>query len=145
MEQFRRMYDEDSMRHVYVGGVLGVDMWAGEIALRLKETPGYGDLQLHTILPFTGHDARWDARSRERLAFLIRHSAECVTVGEGDSRESYLARNRYMVDRADVLLAVYDNERNLRSGTMYTVNYARKKSIPIVLIHPDTARITSVS
>lgn len=142
MEQFKQMYDEDGVRHIFVGGALGVDMWAGEIALRLRETPGYGDLKLHMALPFAGHDARWDARSRERLAFLIRHSAECVTVGEQESRESYLARNRYLIDHADMLLAVYDNEKNLRSGTMYTVHYAQKKKLPIVLIHPDTAQVS---
>lgn len=79
------------------------------------------------ILPYPGHDERWDARSRERLAFLIRHSAECITVGKAACRESYLQRNRYMVDHADCLLAVYDGERNLRSGTMQTVNYAKLK------------------
>lgn len=141
MEQFKQMYDEDGVRHIFVGGALGVDMWAGEIALRLKETPGYEALKLHMALPFEGHDAQWDGCSRERLAFLIRHSAECVIVGEQDSRESYLARNRYLVDHADMLLAVYDNEKNPRSGTMYTVHYAQKKKLPIVLIHPDTAQV----
>ena len=141
-DQFRRMYDEQGVRHIFVGGALGVDMWAGEIALQLKETPGYDELQLHIALPFEGHNAKWSMRYRERLAFLIRHSAECVTVCSMSSRESYLARNRYMVDNADFLLAVYDDERNLPSGTMHTVNYARKKNLPIVLIHPDTAQIS---
>lgn len=141
LDEFKRMYDEQEMRRVWVGGALGVDMWAGEIALRLKETPGYGELELCIALPFKGHDAKWDKRSRERLAFLIRHSAECVTVGKADCRESYLERNCYLIDHADLLLAVYDHQKNLRSGTMHTVNYARKKKLPITLIHPDTAQI----
>lgn len=142
LEQFKRMYDEQDVRHIYVGGALGVDMWAGEIALRLKEMPGYGDLQLHIALPFDGHDSKWDKRSRERMAFLIWHSTECVTIGKTNSSESYYARNRYMVDHADMLLAVFDNEKEMRSGTLHTVNYARKKQMPILLIHPDTARVS---
>ena len=47
-----------------------------------------------------------------------------------------------MVDHADCLLAVYDNDRNLRSGTMQTVNYARKRKLPIILIHPDSAAVS---
>ena len=47
-----------------------------------------------------------------------------------------------MVDQADYLVAVYDDKRNLRSGTMQCVGYARKNNVPVVLIHPDTANIT---
>lgn len=47
-----------------------------------------------------------------------------------------------MVDRADYLVAVYDDVRNLRSGTMQCVRYAQKNGVPVVLIHPDTASIT---
>ena len=45
-------------------------------------------------------------------------------------------------DMADCLLAVYDNDRSIRSGTGMTVNYARKKGLPITLIHPDKATIS---
>lgn len=142
LDEFRRMYDEQQVRHIYVGGALGVDMWAGEAVLRLKKMPGYGDLQLHIALPFNGHDSKWNQNSKERLAFLIRHCDECVTVCQTSSRDSYLARNRYMVDHADMLLAVYDNEKSLRSGTMHTVNYAQKRNLPIILIHPDTVQVS---
>lgn len=141
-DEFKQMYDEQRVRKIYVGGALGVDMWAGEIVLQLKETPGYGELQLHIALPFEGYDSKWNRQCRKRLAFLIDHSAGCVTVGNTGSSESYLARNRYMVDHADLLLAVYSDEKNLHSGTMHTVNYARKRNLPIVLIHPDTAQVS---
>lgn len=139
-DQFLSLY-EKGVRRFLVGGELGVDQWAGEIILRLKEQPEYSDIELVVVLPFPGHDEQWDARSRERLAFLIRHSAECVTVGKTAGQENYIQRNRYMVDHADCLLAVYDGERNLQSRTMQTVNYASSK-MPIVLIHPDTAAVT---
>ena len=48
-----------------------------------------------------------------------------------------------MVNHADFLVAVYDNERNLRSGTMQTVHYAEKKGLAIIMIHPDTGAVTS--
>ena len=47
-----------------------------------------------------------------------------------------------MVDHADFLLAVYDNNRKLRSGTGQTVNYALKQNLRIIFLHPDTAEIS---
>ena len=143
-DQFVALY-EKGVRRFLVGGSLGVDQWAGEIILRLKEEPEYSDIELVVVLPFPGHDEQWDARSRERLAFLIRHSAECVTAGKSAGRESYTQRDRYMVDHADCLLAVYDDENNLRSNTMRMVSYANSKGLCTVLIHPDTAVITALA
>ena len=140
-DQFIALY-EKGVRRFLVGGALGVDQWAGEIILRLKEQPEYSDIELVVVLPFPDHDEQWDARSRERLAFLIRHSTEHLTVGKIACRESYIQRNCYMVDHADCLLAVYDGERNLRSGTMQTVNYAKDKDKVIILIHPHTGVVT---
>ena len=39
-EVFQKLHDEESVRRFYVGGALGVDMWAAEEILRLKEQPG---------------------------------------------------------------------------------------------------------
>lgn len=142
-DQFAELY-EQGVRRFWVGGAQGVDMWAGEILLRLKETPGYGDLELHMALPGEKQGEAWDKRSRERLAFLIRHSKECVIVGKGLTAEDYRRRNQYMVDHADVLVAVYDDDHSIRSGTGMTVNYARKKELAVILIHPDTGATTNL-
>lgn len=142
-EQFAALY-EQGVRRFLVGGALGVDQWSGEILLRMKLEPEYRDIELVVALPYPGHDERWDERSRKRLAFLIEHSAEHITVGQKAWRESFIQRNRYLVDHADCLLAVYDNEKNTRSGTGMTVNYALNKHIPVMLIHPDSGELTRI-
>lgn len=129
---------EQGVRRFLVGGALGVDMWSGEILLKLKLEPDYKDVELVVVLPYPGHDDRWDERSKKRLAFLIEHSDECITIGQKAWRESFMQRNRYLVDHADCLLAVYDNERSIRSGTGMTVHYAETKKMSITIIHPDT-------
>lgn len=140
-DQFVLLY-EKGVRQFWVGGALGVDMWAGEILLRLKEQPEYNEIKLMVALPFEGHDAGWDERSKKRLSFLIQHSEKTVVVGEkGQAPEiSYRRRNEYMVDQADCLLAVYDNDRSIRSGTGMTVACAKKAAKSIIFIHPDTAK-----
>lgn len=142
-DQFILLY-EQGIRRFYVGGALGVDMWAGEILLRLKEQPEYSGLELVEVLPFEGHDDKWDAHSRQRMAFLREHSDFVIIVGERGFGDAYLDRNRYMVDHADCLLAVYDNNRKMRSGTGMTVHYAEKKGLPIILIHPDTGVVSKI-
>lgn len=77
------------------------------------------------------------------MAFLLEHCTEHLTTGTDSSAESYYRRNRYLVDHADCLIAVYDNNQNMRSGTGMTVRYAEKKGKPVTLIHPDTGRISS--
>lgn len=142
-EQFEGLYRE-GVRHFYVGGALGVDLWAGEVLLRLKEQPGFEELELFIVLPFAGHDKLWDERSCQRMAFLIRHSAQTVTLGQSGENAAalYKRRNEYMVDHADILLAVYDNDKAIRSGTGQTVHYAQRKGLPVILIHPDTAAVS---
>lgn len=142
-DQFVLLYQQ-GVRRFYVGGATGTDQWAGEILLRLKEQRGYSGIELIVAIPFAGHDESWDARSKARLAFLVEHSTNAVTVSDTPGPEAYKARNYYMVDHADVLVAVYDNDRSIRSGTGQTVNYARKKGLPMIFIHPDSGVVSSV-
>lgn len=51
-DQLVQLY-EQGFRQFWVGGALGVDMWAGEILLRLKEQPEY-ILRAHLFSAFLG-------------------------------------------------------------------------------------------
>lgn len=132
LEQFKRLYNEKGVRRFYIGGAMGVHIWAGELILQMKDQPGYSDIELVVVLPFSGHDAKWDVRSRKRLRHLLQSCAESLTIGEGSSPENYIKQNRYLVDHAEFLIAVSDGE-----GEM--VGYARKKGLGVLRIHPDTA------
>ena len=142
-DQFILLYGQ-GVRRFLVGGALGVDMWSGEILLELKKQPEYSDIELVIVLPHPDHDARWDERSKKRMAFLLKHCTEHLTIGTDASPESFDKRNRYLVDHADCLVAVYDNNRAVRSGTGMAVQYTEKLGKPVVLIHPDTGKIVSL-
>lgn len=142
-DQFILLY-EKGVRQFWVGGTLGVDMWAGEILLRLKELPEYSEIKLMVVLPFEGHDSTWDNRSKLRMAFLIKHSAKTVTIGASGQPPAvnYRRRNEFLVKQADCLIAIYDNDRSIHGGTGMTVNLAKKKGIPVICIHPDTGIVS---
>lgn len=140
-DQFILLYQQ-GVRRFLAGGALGVDMWSSEILLDLKNQPEYSDIELVIVLPHPGHDERWDVRSKERMGFLLKHCTEHLTLGTGSGAGSYYKRNRYLVDHADCLVAVYDNNRAIRSGTGMTVRYAEKQGKPAILIHPDNGYVT---
>ena len=138
-KQIIRLY-EMGVHHFWVGGALGVDMWAAEILILLKTQPEYSDISFTLALPFDGYDEKWDSHSKNRMQ-LIRHHAGIIVVSDKYGTAGYSERNHYMVDHADCLLAIYDNDRSIRSGTSMTVHYAEKKKLPIILIHPEHAKI----
>ena len=52
-----------SLIHIsfFVGGALGVDMWAGEQLLTLRAQTGYEDIKIIVVVPFIGYDSKWPA------------------------------------------------------------------------------------
>lgn len=142
-EQLAALYSQGIWRFC-IGGALGVDLWTGELLLELKEQPEYSEIEVVLVLPFKSYDRDWDPKSKHRLSVLRQNSAEVIVVGtsENSPTDNYRLRNQYMVDHAGCLLAVYNNDRQLRSGTMQIVNYARRKGLPITLIHPDSAKVS---
>ena len=140
-DQFTSLYTQN-VRRFYVGGCIGVDQWAGEILLQMQGQPGFSDIELILIEPFPDHDAQWDDWHRKRQSFLRSQCTERLVAGTAPQRRSFVARNHYLVDHADVLLAVYDNDRTAHSGTGQTVLRAEQQGIPVVFIHPDTGIIS---
>lgn len=139
-DQFISLYNQ-GVRRFYVGGALGVDMWAAEILLRLKEHPDYQDIELVEVLPFEGHDARWDERSRNRMSFLREHSDFVIIVSDKKDQNSYFKRSAYMVNHSDCLLAVYDNAQSVQSMTAMAVRLAHQRGLLITIIDPNSGKV----
>ena len=140
-DQFTSLYTQN-VRRFYVGGCIGVDQWAGEILLQMQGQPGFSDIELILIEPFPDHDAQWDDWHQKRQSFLRSRCTEQLVAGTVPERRSFVARNHYLVDHADVLVAVYDNDRTAHSGTGQTVLRAERQGVPVVFIHPDTGIIS---
>lgn len=121
----------------YTGLAQGVDTWAAQIVLQLRErNPG---LRLHCVLPCQDQTENWEAVAKE-LHQHIQHQADTVvTLSEKYYDGCMLVRNRYLVDHASVLLAVYNG--SWRGGTAMTVRYAKKLRKEIIVINPKTRTV----
>lgn len=122
----------------FTGGADGVDCWAAEIVLTMREkNPA---LTLHCVLPYEGQADRWNAPAQERYYSILKRADSVTYV----SREYYdgclIDRNHRLVEAAELLLAVFNGVR--RSGTGATVNYARKLGREIIIIDPISRKVS---
>ena len=114
------------------------DTWSALSVLALREkNPA---IKLHCILPCTAQAEKWSASSRELYHSILERADSVVYVSRDYHKDCMLDRNRFMVEHADLLLAVYNGVQ--RSGTGATVNYARKMGREIIVIDPITRLIS---
>lgn len=137
-EQIKILYSE-GVRLFYVGCAVGVDTWAAEIILDLKQQPDYLDIELFCAVPFPDHSERFTAGQKKRYQHILSQCDKQEIISRKFSPVAYKRLNYYMVDNTQYLVAIYDQDKSDRSGLVQTVNYAIKKNLQIVYIHPDTA------
>lgn len=134
-----RLYEQNEVRIIWVGGAAGVDTWAAEIVLELRQQEKYQDLELHVAVPFPDHGETFAPKQKERYQRILKECTDSVVVCNAHRPDAYKRRDYYMVDRSDCGIAVYDLDRSVRSGTGMTYNYAtKKKQLPVTVIHPDS-------
>ena len=141
--EIKWLNDNQGIRGVWVGGAMGVDTWAAEIVLKLQKQSAYKDIALYVAIPFPEHGADFPPKQKERYQHILKECTDSVVVCRSFRPDAYKRRDYYMVDYSCCGIAVYDQDRSIRSGTGTTVNYAaKKKDISMVFIHPDTAAIS---
>ena len=114
------------------------DTWSALAVLSLREkNPA---IKLHCILPCTAQAEKWSASSQELYRSILEQADSVVYVSRSYHKNCMLERNRFLVEHASTLLAVYNGVR--RSGTSATVNYARKMGREIIVIDPITLLIS---
>lgn len=121
----------------YSGMALGSDLWCSRIVLNLRQNNPA--LNLHCILPCEEQECKWSPSAQEQYRTILSQADEVVYVRRTYSSDCMLERNRYMVDRAGILLAVYTGA--YRSGTGMTVRYANKMGRKTIIIDPKTGII----
>lgn len=107
------------------GGALGVDIWAAETVLRLRENL---PLTLIAVLPFPGYNADVTENSYRQT---IGASDRILCVEPVRRMAALSARDRYMIDHSSRLIAVYDEHSRIHSGTWRALCYAREKQLDI--------------
>lgn len=116
------------VRTFLCGMALGFDLLCAEEVLLLREEL---PVRLVACIPCADQAARYPKSARERYERILDRCDERAVLHERYCDGCMFERNRYMVDRADLLLAYFTGRRG---GTKYTVGYAEKRGIPVYLI-----------
>jgi uncharacterized phage-like protein YoqJ len=142
-ERIKTLYG-DGVRRFYVGCAVGVDTWAAEIIIGLKQQAEFANIELFCAIPFPDHDERFTAGQKKRYRRILEHCAYKETINRHYSPTAYKRLNYYLIDNAQCVIAVYDQDKSSREsrGLVQMVNYAIKSSRIISFINPDTAEIS---
>ncbi len=132
----RLLLSRDYTRFV-TGMAQGFDTWVAEDVLALRDAFPERGIILHCAVPFPTQAAMWEKADRIRYEGILARADETVTVTPHYNRGAYHARNRYMVDMAEVLVAAYDGKSG---GTRYTVEYACGLGRQVLCIDPATGK-----
>lgn len=117
---------QEGFRTFITGMARGVDIWAGELILRLRSS--HQDVRLICALPHPDFEKSWDTEWQDRYN-VIRDQADYeATICESISKYAYQRRNEWMVDHSARVIAVYNGTKG---GTRNTIEYAVKNNVNI--------------
>lgn len=114
---------ESGYRLFISGGALGVDLDFAEAVLRAKKI--HPEVMLELALPCEGHSVGWSERDKIRLAIIEHEADEVITLSRKYTTTCMDVRNRYMVDKSDLVYAFWSSGE--RGGTKNTLAYAKKR------------------
>lgn len=114
------------------GMARGIDIICGELVVSILDE--YPNVSFCCVLPYRNHGQRWPSSWRDRHNALLSKAHWIDCLNETSHRGCFHQRDRYLVECADALIAVYDGRAT--GGTAYTVQYARKIGVEVIAIDP---------
>lgn len=118
---------QEGYRHFLCGMAQGCDLYFCESVLALRGV--HPEVTLEAAIPCPTQAAAWPPDQRERYARLVASCNYETMVSAQYTTSCMHRRDRYMVDHASLLIAVFDGSPG---GTRYTVEYAMRRGVPIV-------------
>ncbi len=132
-----KLYLEAAIRHAITDGLnvfltgacRGVDLWAGQIVIQLRDN-GW-PIKLICACPYDGFEKGWRQEWQEQYRNVLAAADFVKYVCQEYSNSCFQVRNQYMVDHSSRVIAVYNGQK---SGTRNTIEYAVKVGVPVVYI-----------
>lgn len=126
LEQRLRVLLEDGLEWVIISGQWGVELWAGELVLELKDE--YPDVQLAVLTPFLNQEQNWQEEKQEYYHMILEQAdyVNSITQREYEGPWQFRAKTQFLLDHSDALLVLYDEEKE--GSPKYLLEEARKRA-----------------
>ena len=108
---------------------MGFDIIAAELVLLLKKAYKKAKIKLICVLPFKTQSEKFPMEWKKRYDKIIEKADEVICLAENYHPSNYQVRNKYMVDRSDIVVTWFDGQSG---GTKNTITYAEKKGKQII-------------
>lgn len=128
-ERVKYLVEKEKVTNFYCGMALGFDTLACGYLLKIREQ--YPQVKVIACIPCPEQADKFSIRDKRIYESLLKDCNEKIVTSECYTNACMHIRNRYMVDHAEFLIAHCTRERG---GSAYTVNYARKKGIPVFFV-----------
>lgn len=113
------------------GMALGVDTVFWEVAAKLRKSNK--NIKIEAAVPFVGQEKKWTEESQKQYKRMLSESDKVTIVSEGGfATYKMMARNRYMVNKSDIVIAVICKETG---GTAKCVKYAKEHNKVVIEIN----------
>lgn len=120
------------IRYFGSGGARGFDLMAADVVLQLKKE--FPHIRLIMVLPCQDQTRGWKGEDIRHYERILTQADKVVYLQEKYSPGCMQKRNRHLVNHSSVCVAYCTRNTG---GTAYTLRYACKKGVRIVLLNRD--------
>ena len=129
LEKEIRKAVSDGLNVFITGMARGVDIWAAQIVLKLRDEGC--NVRLICTCPYEGFERSWSQEWQKAYREILTVADFVKYVCNGYDPACFQIRNEWMVNHSARVIAVYNGENG---GTKNTMDYAMKVGVPVVRI-----------
>ncbi|MBU9721420.1 MULTISPECIES: DUF1273 domain-containing protein [Bacillaceae] len=138
-KKIKSLIDDFGVEWIITSGQPGVELWAAEAAIQLKEE--YPELKVATLAPFYEQEERWGDPVKQLYAYIWGQSDynDYISKRKYEHSSQLRQKNQFIIDKSDAFLVLYDE--NTEGSPNYYLTYAKKREeatgYPIFYLTPD--------
>lgn len=105
-----QLIEEMDVEWILISGQTGVELWAGETALDLREE--YPELKLAVLKPFLDQESKWKEASQEYYQMILSQAdfVESITNRPYENPSQLKAKNEFLVKKSNAMLVLCDED-----------------------------------
>ena len=110
LENQLRILIEDGLEWIVISGQQGVETWAAQVVLELKNE--YPAIKYSIITAFLEQEKNWNEHKQETYMHIVRKAdfVTSVTKRPYEAPWQFIEKDKFIIDNTDAALLVYDEE-----------------------------------